>query len=406
MRTPRSLAIFLVLLCGITRLLDAQSAPALTPGSVFYLKERVAVKTRSGITGLDPGTGVHLVSENGNTLHVTNGTNTFDVSRDKLTDKINEATVAAQNYYATEQTGAQAFNAEAARQQQERKHALEQQQLEAAQQRQRQMQQEQIAAQQQQRQLEAQQKQDAKIAAQKQAREQQQRTRRPTRGSGDRGYSWESYTRYNPGGGYESLRRSGNARMGSYHYETHSPRSPNAPSTDNVTHASWGPAPKRNKAKKHETPSPETWQQIKTAFATGSLSLRELARSMRIPQGTVLARAKREGWTREIQNAKALAKREDALAVTPVEAVAATLAERGQRHLKRMAGVSEKAVDHIEAMDGVEILDSVDQIEKLDKVARRTFGLSDSDSYGNNAIVSIAVLGIKPEEVMVEGRDA
>ena len=78
---------------------------------------------------------------------------------------------------------------------------------------------------------------------------------------------------------------------------------------------------------------------------------------------------KREGWTREIQNAKALVKREDsALAVTPVEAVAATLAERGQRNLKRMAGVSERGVDHIETMDGPEILNSVDQIEKLDKV--------------------------------------
>ena len=121
--------------------------------------------------------------------------------------------------------------------------------------------------------------------------------------------------------------------------------------------------------------SSERWEQIKTAYASG-IGLREIARNMGIPEGTVLARAKREGWTREIQNAKALAKRENpALAVTPVEAVAATLAERGQRHLKRMAGVSERGVDHIETMDGPEILNSVDQIEKLDKVARRTFGL-------------------------------
>ena len=104
---------------------------------------------------------------------------------------------------------------------------------------------------------------------------------------------------------------------------------------------------------------------------------------MGIPEGTVLARAKREGWTREIQNAKALVKREDsALAVTPVEAVAATLAERGQRHLKRMAGVSERGVDHIETMDGPELLNSVDEIEKLDKVARRTFGLNDNPYSG------------------------
>ncbi len=126
----------------------------------------------------------------------------------------------------------------------------------------------------------------------------------------------------------------------------------------------------------------ETWHQIKTAYAS-CIGLREIARNMGIPEGTVLARAKREGWTREIQNAKALVKREEpVLAVTPVEAVAATLAERGQRHLKRMAGVSERGVDHIETMDGLEILNSVDEIEKLDKVARRTFGLNDNPYSG------------------------
>jgi hypothetical protein len=65
-----------------------------------------------------------------------------------------------------------------------------------------------------------------------------------------------------------------------------------------------------------------------------------------------------------------------------LEAVAATLAERGQRHLKRMAGVSEKAVDHIETMDGPQILKAVDEIETLDKVARRTFGLNDNPYSG------------------------
>jgi hypothetical protein len=121
-----------------------------------------------------------------------------------------------------------------------------------------------------------------------------------------------------------------------------------------------------------------TWAEMKTAFATGSVSLRELARQMNIPAGTILARAKREGWTRQIQNAKALAKREDsAPAITATEAVAITMQQRGERHLERMAGVSERGVDHIETMDGPEILNSVDEIEKLDKVARRTFGLND-----------------------------
>jgi hypothetical protein len=134
-----------------------------------------------------------------------------------------------------------------------------------------------------------------------------------------------------------------------------------------------------------------TWAEIRTACASG-IGLREIARNMNIPEGTVLARAKREGWTREIQNAKALAKREDAsLAVTPVQAVAASMQQRGERHLERMAGVSERAVDHIEIMDGLEILHSVDQIEKLDKVARRTFGLDDIPPGGHFTLNMLSI---------------
>jgi DNA invertase Pin-like site-specific DNA recombinase len=51
----------------------------------------------------------------------------------------------------------------------------------------------------------------------------------------------------------------------------------------------------------------EIWEQIKTAYASG-LGLREIARNTGIPRGTVLARAKREGWTQQIQNAKTLVK--------------------------------------------------------------------------------------------------
>lgn len=115
--------------------------------------------------------------------------------------------------------------------------------------------------------------------------------------------------------------------------------------------------------------SSERWEQIKTAHASG-IGLREIARYMRIPEGTVLARAKREGWTRQIQSAKALVKRQDApFGVTPLEAVAMSMQQRGERSIERMAGVSERAIDHIETMDGPEILDTVDRIEKLDKVA-------------------------------------
>ena len=141
-----------------------------------------------------------------------------------------------------------------------------------------------------------------------------------------------------------------------------------------------------------------TWAEIRTAYASG-IGLREIARNMGIPEGTVLARSKRERWTREIQNAKALVKREDsAFVVTPVEAVAATLAERGQRHLKRIAGVSERGVDHIETMDGPEILNFVDQIEKLDKVARRTLGLKDDNPYSHFTLNTLTINSLEIDQ--------
>jgi len=143
------------------------------------------------------------------------------------------------------------------------------------------------------------------------------------------------------------------------------------------------------------TISNATWTEIRTAYASG-IGLREIARNMGLPEGTVLAHAKREGWTQQIQSAKALAKREDAVLPTPVEAVAiVSMRQRGERHVERMAGVSERGVDHIETMNGPEILNSVDQIEKLDKVARRTFGLNDNPYSG----FTLNVLNINSIEI-------
>ncbi|PYL84116.1 MAG: hypothetical protein DMF14_14165 [Verrucomicrobia bacterium] len=135
-----------------------------------------------------------------------------------------------------------------------------------------------------------------------------------------------------------------------------------------------------------------TWAEIRTAYASG-ISLREIARNMNIPEGTVLARAKREGWSRQRDNAKALVKREEAAkVVTPFEAASATMQQRGERHLGRMANIVEKTMPHVEAMEPGAILDRVDDVEKLDKVARRTFGISDHDSP-DQMLVNIAILG-------------
>ena len=106
----------------------------------------------------------------------------------------------------------------------------------------------------------------------------------------------------------------------------------------------------------------------------------------------MLAHAYREGWTQQIQSAEALVKREDAVLATPVEAAAMTMRERAERYVERMAGVSERGVDHIETMDGPGILNSVDEIEKLDKVARRTFGLNDAQTQHHQTLVNVNIL--------------
>jgi hypothetical protein len=145
----------------------------------------------------------------------------------------------------------------------------------------------------------------------------------------------------------------------------------------------------------------EIWEQVKTAFASG-IALREIARNMGISAGTILSRAKREGWTGEIQSAKALAKREDAPVVSPLKAVAMTMQQRGERHVERMAGVSEKVVSHVESLEPGVILDQIDNVEKADRVARRTFGLNDDDAHNPNAIINIAMLSVDPESVRIK----
>jgi uncharacterized protein YjcR len=78
----------------------------------------------------------------------------------------------------------------------------------------------------------------------------------------------------------------------------------------------------------------ETWEHIKTAYVTG-INLREIARKMNIPEGTVLAHAKRHGWTQQIQIATREVGVMQSDAITPVQSVpqslAAIFAERRQR---------------------------------------------------------------------------
>jgi hypothetical protein len=92
--------------------------------------------------------------------------------------------------------------------------------------------------------------------------------------------------------------------------------------------------------------SGETWEQLKISYTAGA-GLRELARKMDIPEGTVLAHAKRNGWTRQIEAAKRQARSTQSTAIMPFEALATTLNERKDKsrlHLsKYVVDASERA---------------------------------------------------------------
>jgi hypothetical protein len=144
--------------------------------------------------------------------------------------------------------------------------------------------------------------------------------------------------------------------------------------------------------------SADIWEQIKTAYAAG-IGLRETARNMNIPAGTVLARAKREGWTQQIaaarliecpELAREIAKSDAINAVTPMQSAAVCIRERAQRHVDRMAGVTEKVLPHLEAMPPDSILHRIDQVEKLDRIARRNYGLDSNQEH--SGILNVAVL--------------
>jgi hypothetical protein len=97
----------------------------------------------------------------------------------------------------------------------------------------------------------------------------------------------------------------------------------------------------------------DIWEQIKTGYAAG-INLREIARKMNIPEGTVLAHAKRHGWTQQIQVATRELSVMQSDAITPVQSVpqsiAAILGERKDRTKlglsKYAAEAAEQAAEH------------------------------------------------------------
>jgi hypothetical protein len=101
--------------------------------------------------------------------------------------------------------------------------------------------------------------------------------------------------------------------------------------------------------------SADVWDQIKTAYAAG-IGLREIARNMNIPEGTVLAHAKRHGWTQQLQVATREASVMQSDAITPVQSVAESLAvilsERKHRTRLGLSKYTAEAAERAGESDG------------------------------------------------------
>lgn len=91
----------------------------------------------------------------------------------------------------------------------------------------------------------------------------------------------------------------------------------------------------------------DIWE-IKTAYAAG-IGLREIARNMNIPEGTVLAHASRHGWTQQIQSVTRAARVLQSDVITPVQSVAESLAViLSERKDRTRLGLSKYAAEAAE----------------------------------------------------------
>ncbi len=135
------------------------------------------------------------------------------------------------------------------------------------------------------------------------------------------------------------------------------------------------------------------WQQIRTAYSSG-LGLRELARNMGIPVGTVLSRAKREGWTRQIESAKALAVRSSPALANVPDAVSNILETQSRETRASLGRSAQRLARQSETAD----LHQAGDVLHVAKVAQTVFGWQ---SQENKPCISLSSVQIENGYVVI-----
>ena len=162
-----------------------------------------------------------------------------------------------------------------------------------------------------------------------------------------------------------------------------------------------------------------TWAEIRTAYASG-LGLRELARNMGIPAGTVLARSKREGWTQQIATAKLLQRpamareiaRADAIeAITPTQSAAISvrdaLAEDSRVSRLAMSRGLRRAAETVSALPGGEIIGSAQNVRAMAASLATIHGWASEQGTRNSMLIQLINGNADPEPLIIgnEPRD-
>lgn len=120
---------------------------------------------------------------------------------------------------------------------------------------------------------------------------------------------------------------------------------------------------------------PQIWNEIRTAHAAGG-GLREMARHFGIPEGTVLFRAMKEGWSEQIRKAREAATQSKQ--IIPGEKTAQVLGTLAQKSRIALAKGLHKGAEHVESMTGAAIIEKAPQIASLTRASGQVFAWQDS----------------------------
>ena len=128
----------------------------------------------------------------------------------------------------------------------------------------------------------------------------------------------------------------------------------------------------------------ETWQGLRLAYIAGG-GLRQLARAANVSEGTLLARAAREKWSQQrdeaIQRAKGSTGQSDDATARQQQSIAVITRESLMDvHLANMLSVSHRLSHHANALPTDEAFESIRHIDCVDKLTRRQLGLDSKAS--------------------------